>query len=447
MHCRPSIVSNCSNNTAKAEEPAKPTHKSELQVLRLKPQFQENILETLRHIHGPLFKFADRSSYKEKGTRIKKGYWEQRGNLVIQSVSDFSNIEKSSCQTVNRFKMLSLSKLASFGFDNAHCMEALEHCKDNVDHSIELLYRLYFPEAAASWTDRPTDVSEADALESREGEKDALESIYDNDTFEEKEPKHVWLIKLKLDYLLMYSESERKKQALASIEQRKRAAAPVAKKVAECRNFVASGKCKYGDRCKFMHTVKSREVAADPNMDVNWFFVEIRFPQESFYPYTAPIVSFKTTVPDFPSGICLRITRRILVEAISLAKDGMPSVYSIADLLQNESDIMEFMKNDRSVFPDPKRSIFYVPDAEEEGQGSQRRKLPSHYKKGACVCNFDNNQTDSIHFIYNISIIHLQATPAAATDNPCPSSKCSAMISTSAVAIATRKMIKTIRTL
>lgn len=352
-------------------------------MLRLQPQFQENILETLRHVHGPLFQFADRSTYKEKGSRIRKGYWEQRGNLVIQGVSDFSNIEKSSCSTVNRFKMLSLSKLASFGFDKAHCLEALDHCKENVDHSIELLYKLYFPEVTTSWVGKPPDVDEADILESRDGEKDAMESIYDDNTFEEKEPKRVWLIRLKLDYLLVYSESERKKQALASVEQRKRAAAPAAKKVAECRNFVANGKCKYGDRCKFLHTIKAKEIASNPDLDVNWFFLEVRFPTGSFYPYEAPIVAFKTTVPDFPSAICLRITKRILGEAIALAKDGMPCVYTIADLLQNESDIIEFLKNDRTVFPDPKRSIFYVPDESEDMNGLHgRRKLPTHHKKG-----------------------------------------------------------------
>lgn len=389
----------CSSNIVKSDEPAKSTHRSELQVLRLTSQFQESILDTLRHIHGPLFKFADKATYKEKGSRIKKGYWEQRGNLVIQGVSDFSNIPKSECESVNRFKMLSLSKLASFSFDKAHCLEALDHCKGDVDQSIELLYKLYFPEVNASWSHPPADISEIEALESRDGEKDALESIYDN-TFEEKEPKRVWLLKFKIDYLLVYSESERKRQSLAAIEQRKRAAAPVVKKVAECRNFVANGKCKYGNNCKFLHTVKSTGAPVDSGLDVNWFYLEIRFPDGNFYPYAAPILALKTTVPDFPSAICLRITRRILNEAISLAQHGMPSVYSVADLLQNENAIIEFLRNDRSSFPDPKRSIFYVPDDSADNPGAIRRKLPSHYKKGMLLDHeYVTHSTEIVYFV------------------------------------------------
>lgn len=315
------------------------------------------------------------------GSRIIKGYWEQRGNLVIQSVCDYSNIEKSSCESVNRTKMLSLSKLGSFGFEKTHCLEALDHCKENVDDAIELLYKLYFPEVTSSWTNKTTDVEDDELEESRDGEKDALESIFDT-SFEEKEPKKVWMLKFKLDYLLDHSESERKKQALAEIERRKRASAPAVKAVAECKNFAGNGKCKYGNRCRFLHTAKPTGATIYSNTDVNWFYLEIRFPKESRYPYSTPIVAFKTTVPDFPNSICLKITRRILGEAISLAQDGMPSAYTIADLLQNENEIKQFLKKDRSIFLDANRSIFYVPEAIEENGITIIRKLPSHHAKG-----------------------------------------------------------------
>lgn len=379
-------IISCSTTAAssKSDDSARAPLKTELQVLRLSTTSQESILETLRHIHGPLFKFTDKANYKEMGSHIKKGYWEQRGNLVIQGVCDYSNIEKSSCEKVNRFKMLSISQLVSFGFEKFHCLEALDFCKGDVDSSIELLYKLYFPEVSKSWEtseNQASEMSESDLMESWEGEKDALESIFDN-TFQEKEPKRVWLLTLKIDHLLVFSESERKKQALAEVESRKRAHAPVAKKVAECRNFIVNGKCKYGTRCKFMHTTKPTGATMDPSLDSNWFYLEVRFPKESLYPYTAPIVALKTTVPDFPNTICLRITRKILNEAILMAQDGMPSVYTIADLLQNETEITEFLKNDRSVFLDPKRSIFYVPEIVVNDNNIVRKKLSSHYEKG-----------------------------------------------------------------
>lgn len=349
-------------------------------MLHMKPNFLEGIMETMRHIYGPDFEFTAKGKYKEMGSRIKKGYWEQRGNLVIQGVSDYSNFEKSACETVNRCKMLSLLKLESFGFDKMHCVEALEHCKGNVDDAIQLLYKLYFPEVATTASSQSTDVTAEELLDSRQGEKDALESIFDK-AFEEKESNQYWLLKFKIDYLLVHSESERKKQAQLEKERRKMASAPAKKNVAECRNFVANGKCKYGDRCKFLHTIKKTVMRLDAEADPNWFFLEIRFPKDSRYPYEAPIVAFKTTVPDFPSIICLRVTRRLLSEAITVAQDGMPSVYAIADLLQNQNEIMEFLKNDRSTFLNPKVSIFYVPE-ELEAVNSTRKKLPSHYAKG-----------------------------------------------------------------
>lgn len=318
------------------------------------------------------------------GTRLTKGYWEERGNLVVQSVSDYSRIEKTGCEATDRSKIINLSKLESYGFDISHCIEALDYCNSDTDLALELLYRQYFPSIFDNPNRVRPEISENEAKEMRLDEMDALKSIYENsDVIEEKEPNKVWLLKFKVDHLLIYSESEQKKRAKNEQEQRKRQmyGTGTKKTIEKCRNFATNGKCKYGNRCRFSHEIEANGAPTDLNLDTNWFFLEFRFPKGNLYPYETPLIALKTICPDISKVLCLRITRRLLEEAQNLAIDGMPSVYTIADLLQNESDIVEFLKNDRYTFPDPKKSIFHVAD-EIENIIEESKPRPSHYKRG-----------------------------------------------------------------
>lgn len=372
-------------NEPKAPEPAKPSVKSELQVVRLSDGSKAEIMDTLRFIRGQNFQLGIKSKYKEMGTRLTKGYWEERGNLVVQSVSDYTRIEKTGCEATDRSKVINLSKLESYGFDISHCIEVLDYCNNDTDLALEVLYRQYFPSIFDSANQVKPEISENEAKEMRADEMDALKSIYENsDFFEEKEPNRVWLLKFKVDHLLIYSESEQKKRAKNEQEQRKRQmyGTGAKKTIEKCRNFATNGKCKYGNRCRFSHEIDANGTAPDSgHLDTNWFFLEFRFPEGNLYPYQTPLIAMKTICPDISKVLCLRITRRLLEEAQILATDGMPSVYSIADLLQNESDIVEFLKNDRYTFPDPKKSIFHVAD-EMESVIEESKPRPSHYKRG-----------------------------------------------------------------
>lgn len=370
-------------NEPKAAEPVKAPVKSELQVIRLAEGSKLEIMDTLRFIHGQNFQLGTKTKYKEMGTRLTKGYWEERGNLVVQSVTDV-RIEKTGCRATDHSKILDLSKLESFGFDINHCVEAIDHCKGDTDSALELLYQLYFPTIFNNQEKPHAEITEKEAKEMRTDEMDALKSIYEANVIEEKEHNKVWLLKFKVDHLLIYSESEQKKRALLKQEEQKRLKyGGGAKKVIEkCKNFAVNGKCKYGSRCRFSHEIEPTKTSADPNLDTNWFFIEFRFPNGNLYPYETPIISVKTICPDISKVLCLRITRRCLEEAQILAADGMPSVYTIADLLQNEADIMEFLKNDRYIFPDPKKSVFHTAD-EVVNEIEEIKPRPSHYKKGS----------------------------------------------------------------
>lgn len=375
--------------------PSKTPLKTELQVIRMAEESQKMVMETLRYIHGEDFQLGDITKYKDLGNKQKNKYWQERGNLVIQGVCDYSALAKTGSSTEDRFRMFAIMKLETYGFHKPHCIEALDHCKGDVDTSLELLYSKYFPPPPSREKTEP-DVIEHDeneCCELREDEKLALESIYDQ-LFEEKIRNQIWQLRFKIDHLLIFSPSEMKKRETARKEEARHSSAPKVKKVKEmCRNFMKTGgKCKYGDKCRFSHVSevdKTKdggpriEKTGDPNLDPNWFYLEIRFPKGNRYPYEPPIVCLKTTCPDIPHDICLRLTKRLLDEASDLAKDGMPSIYTLSEFLQMDEEISEFLKKNHDKFLNAGRSIFWEPrSADGIAVDETGKKLPSHYQKG-----------------------------------------------------------------
>lgn len=341
-------------------------------------------MDTLRFIHGQTFQLGEKSKYKEMGTRLKKGYWEERGNLVVQGVSNV-RIDKSGCETMDQQKIRDLTKLESFGFDPNHCVEVFEHCNGNFDTALELLYKRYFPSIFNKQDDLPRpQVTEEEVNELRAEEMDVLKSIYESGVIEEKEPNKLWSIKFKVDHLLIYSDSEKKKREKNELEELKKERYGIGPKktIAMCKNFAANGKCKYGLRCRFAHETAANKTSADPNLDTNWFYLEFRFHKDNLYPHEMPLIALKTTYPDISKVLCLRVTRRCLQEAQNLAILGMGIVFTIADIVQNERDIMAFLKNDDYVFPDPSKSIFHV-ETNVENVVEDVKDRPSHYKKGS----------------------------------------------------------------
>uniref|UniRef100_A0A182QUK8 RNA helicase n=1 Tax=Anopheles farauti TaxID=69004 RepID=A0A182QUK8_9DIPT len=391
------IVNPRATNTPIEPPPTKQPVKVELQVLRLKDESQTLIMDTLRSIHGDSFELGDISKYEDKGGRMKKGFWQDRGNLVVQGGFDFSNMPRTGNSNEDKFRMYAIMKLHSYGFHRSHCDEALDHHNGDVDKALALLFSKYFPppnelQLPISLEDHNED--ELSAL--RSDEKEVLESIYDK-LFVVKEPNRVWQLKFKIDHLLTHSPSEMKKQAerekqQAEEEKRRMMEALAKKKKAKrekCWNF-AKGKCRYGNRCHYSHEVEessaevskvTRKVDKTLEEDPNWFYLEIRFPPSNRYPFEPPILLLKTTCADIPEQLCLRVNRRLVQESIELTRDGMPCIYTVADLLQNDSEIGQFIEQDRYQFPDGRKSLFYVPEQDAENGGIVEN-LPTHHQRG-----------------------------------------------------------------
>lgn len=395
------------NSTKDIPETKNPT-KVELQVLNLQEESHIMIMSTLKFIHGEDFSFGTEADYKDRGSKIKKSYWKERGELIVQGGCDYSYVPSAESGE-EKMKLYALMKLESYGFHKRHCLECLDSFNDNIDDSINLMFDKYFPT-------RRKDVIECDLedetrFEMMNDELESLKSIYGPDEFQEVEKNHIWQFKLRLDYLLKFSPSEEKKsekqkqleiearlQELHQIKMRKKM-----NKVEKCRNMMDKGKCKFGEKCRFSHDIHRQgdengtsgqhsRKRDEPDDGHKTWHVEIRFPKWIKYPAAPPIVLLRTKIADIPKSICLTINQRLIDESRELAKDQIPSVYSIIDLLKNEDEILSYLnKNSFFKCPPAAISIFdYDPheaeDAEEKA--AALGKLPSHYQLGR-VDKFD----------------------------------------------------------
>lgn len=257
------IIFHLSNAPIKVA-PAKVAIKTELQELRLSEASQKMTMETLRAIHGPDFRLNDASVYADRGSHMKKAYWEDRGTLVVHSVTNYSADNQKAETPEDRLRRFALLKLENYGFAALHCAEAFDHCNGDTDAALLLLYRKYMRVLVTQTDDEANeflnnDISKEDLLEMRNDEKAALESIYDT-AFEEKEKNTVWSLKFKIDHLLVHSPSERRKRTgIPNPAANQKVKQTVIGK-ARCRNFERDGTCRFGNKCRFAHIAPAMEV-------------------------------------------------------------------------------------------------------------------------------------------------------------------------------------------
>lgn len=237
----------------------------------------------------------------------------------------------------------------------------MEYTNFNVEDALYLLYCKYFNVKPVKHVEH--DLSEKELLEQRQDEKSSLESIYET-AFKEKVKNSVWIITLKLDYLVAKFHNKEKpaKKPVNTV-----------KKKPTCRGFLA-GNCKYGAKCKFSHQEIKEETDQNAHIKDFIFELEIRFPNNTKYPYEPPLIFLKSSAV-IPSIIKLHICKRLYQEAEILAQDGIPSVYSVVELLKNENEIVEHLKIEPRFLD--KREMLFPPT-----QLQVKAYRPSHYKKG-----------------------------------------------------------------
>ncbi|KAL0878613.1 hypothetical protein ABMA27_003692 [Loxostege sticticalis] len=379
------------------EEPKEDPHpnlKVEMQTVRLNPDSQKLVLDTLRFIHGPDFKLGTASLYKDKGTNLSNRYWMERGNLVVQGGCDYSLTVKPDIESSEaRLRAFALAKLEKYNFHKAHCAEALEVAAENVEKALEILFMKYFKVEAQ---EKPDNIpSQAELLEMRSDEKAVLESIYDT-SFKVKD-NNVWTVKLDLAYLTkMY---ENKELELPKTKKNINYNNNFKTKPKEVCKLYLKGPCRFGAKCKFLHESKEEKEKnsiedVKENLKIT-YELEIRFQEDTWYPYQPPLLFFKTENKNnvIPELTCLKVTARLLDEAKVFAQDGIPSIYSLVELLNNEEDILNFIKFDTRTFPETSDALF--PQL-IENSSLDKKKLPSHYKKSQNKDNRSNVNFEEI---------------------------------------------------
>lgn len=55
-----------------------------MQLLRLPEEVQNQILSDLKFIYGQEFELGTEDDYRDKGNKMQKNLWKDRGQLVIQ---------------------------------------------------------------------------------------------------------------------------------------------------------------------------------------------------------------------------------------------------------------------------------------------------------------------------------------------------------------------------
>lgn len=248
----------------------------------------------------------------------------------------------------------------------------MNYCSGNIEDCLYLLYCKYF-NLPYPFHHHNVNCTDEELDEQRSDEKSSLESIYEN-CFKEKVKNTVWILNLKLSYLVELFCKNGKSG--------KNAHQTKVKKKEKCKLWIR-GHCKYGDKCRFSH--EEEEVKND-GLEDQIFELEVRFPPNSKYPYEPPLIFFRNN-EILPPQIHLKICKRLFDEAESYAKDGIPSIYTITELLQNSQEITEYLKKDIN-FLNPKVKLF-----EETKAVKLFKQKSSHYKKG--VTNKDNKRNNS----------------------------------------------------
>ncbi|XP_031831069.1 putative ATP-dependent RNA helicase DHX57 [Nomia melanderi] len=341
------ITNVLNKNKCKNENPCISSKlKVELQMLRISEESERQLYDTLKHIYGPSFKLSDISEFENKKSNLDKQYWVERGNLVIKGIVDYSSKDITPKTEEQITRQFAIAKLESYGFHQSHCIEALIHTEGDMGKALEILFFKYYNvENLKNKVSNGVDTT--DFLERRQDEKEALESIYEN-MFIEKIKNQIWTVQVNLEYLVRNDEVEQEIRKI-KLQQEK------AKEKEVCRLFIHK-KCRFGNKCRFLH--QQPQVLKIPEREDPQFTLEIRFPEGCKYPYEPPFFYFYKNNGTFSSIHCLRISRRLYNEALSLAEDGVPSIFSIISLLQNEYDMKTYLAENREQFLDQNDLLF-----------------------------------------------------------------------------------------
>ncbi|XP_063993433.1 putative ATP-dependent RNA helicase DHX57 [Diachasmimorpha longicaudata] len=341
-----------------------PRRKVELQTLRISDESERQLYETLKQIYGNSFKLSDASEYQTKRTNLGSKYWMERGDLVIKGVVDYSSRESTPKTHAQLVKHFATSKLESYSYHSLHCAEALDHTNGDVGKALEILFEKYYRVKDLSRVSSPQDLDVNDLLTMRDEEKCALEAIY-GDSFIEKIKNRLWTVTLNLDYLIDKYDRE------VVVESK-----PKTPSKNICRLFM-TGKCRFAGKCRFLHqqpeAVKQIKNAVETDSS---FTLEVRFPDDSKYPYDAPYFYFYKTDQSSPSEGHLVICKKLYEEAVLRTPHGEPCIFELISMLENADEMKEYLDNTKPAFLSRHDSLF------TKSTDDSSKNLATHHQRG-----------------------------------------------------------------
>ncbi|KAF5277617.1 hypothetical protein FQA39_LY06110 [Lamprigera yunnana] len=360
-------IANVKITQERKKEVVKSHVKEEIKVLHLSDNSQQLIMETLKYIHGPEYSLDDISKYKNEDFKFINKVL-QHNNLVVKG--GFYHTNSDTDTEAEKLRMFALLRLESYGFHKNHCIEALEYTNEDIESALCILYMKYL---GLKKTDTEN-LLDNDFNEQRQDEKSVLESIYES-SFEEKIPNSVWTFKMKLDYLVNLFHPQNNSNKIRTHTSNAK------KKKDKCRGFLA-GHCKFGTKCKFSHETVTEPETKDLLLNNYSFELEVKFCSNSKYPFEPPLLFLKTNF-SLPDLMSMHICKRLAQEAFTLAEDGIPSIYSIVELLKNEEVIVDYIKNTKISILLPVEKLFATIEEVKD-----RPATDKYHKKG--VTNIDN---------------------------------------------------------
>lgn len=335
--------------------PKKMRTKAPIQNLHMTDENREMVQEMLQDLEiessAKHFEFED----IERDER----YWGKIGDQRLQ-VQDVIFAEKgddndASGDEVNPF---ALKKLIQCGFEKKRCLSSLANSDHDLGVALEHLLQSCCKIENIGLNNPEYNLQTfEEAKQQRSEEAIALESIY-GEIFSEAIIDRLWTLKIP-DMQFLEEEFEPSKKAPSREGKKPKKNITLPKNT--CKFFL-KGNCKFGLKCKMRHVdIESEELPEDKHLKAQEkevvFYLEVRFPEGSLYPFEPPLVAFYNTSEIIPPHVSLNITMKLSTEAKSLSESDVPIVFSLLSILEDREEMLMCAKMPLPEFSKPERNI------------------------------------------------------------------------------------------
>uniref|UniRef100_A0A3P9JZU0 Putative ATP-dependent RNA helicase DHX57 n=1 Tax=Oryzias latipes TaxID=8090 RepID=A0A3P9JZU0_ORYLA len=279
----------------------------------------------------------DELDHREEGQ-----FWATNDEPVEKAESPIYDFESDEDQPTSEpaISLFAIGKLCRYGFDRERSKRALESGSGEFGATLEQLLLQVFSERFGQevvFPDGLQGLPMDECLSQRQDEALVLSAIY-GERFTERIANTVWSVSLDLPFL---SDRAAKNEGKSEKTVDRRTV---------CRFFLKNQGCHFGDRCKFRHDLPKNENSWSDSSDFKGpshpgfssysppeYELEIRFPKGNRYPHQAPIVAFSTNDESVGAAGRLSVTERLYEEALAVAKNSEPVVYSLITLCEDET--------------------------------------------------------------------------------------------------------------